>query len=76
MDMLPKRDGNHVPLSPITFLSRAASAYAERTSLVYGSTTFTWKQTYHRCCRVAAALQEMAVSKNDVVRSVSNSFVS
>ncbi|KAK1663338.1 hypothetical protein QYE76_051497 [Lolium multiflorum] len=67
MDSFPKRDGNHVPLSPITFLTRAASAYADRTSLIYGSTTFTWMQTYQRCCRLAAALQEMAVSKNDVV---------
>ncbi|KAK1632708.1 hypothetical protein QYE76_007023 [Lolium multiflorum] len=71
MDMLPKRDGNHVPLSPITFLPRAASSYADRTSLIYGSTTFTWKQTYQRCCRVAAALQEMAVAKNDVVSVLS-----
>jgi acyl-CoA synthetase (AMP-forming)/AMP-acid ligase II len=75
MDMLPKRDGNHVPLSPITFLPRAASAYADRTSLIYGSTTFTWKHTYQRCCRVAAALQEMGVCKNDVVRSLSNPFI-
>jgi acyl-CoA synthetase (AMP-forming)/AMP-acid ligase II len=75
MDSFPKRDGNHVPLSPITFLTRAASAYADRTSLIYGSTTFTWMQTYQRCCRLAAALQEMAVSKNDVVRSMLNSFI-
>uniref|UniRef100_A0A0D9XGL6 4-coumarate--CoA ligase n=1 Tax=Leersia perrieri TaxID=77586 RepID=A0A0D9XGL6_9ORYZ len=71
MDSLPKRDANYVPLSPITFLSRAASVYADRTSVVYGSTTFTWRQTHQRCCRLAAALQSLAVSKNDVVSVLS-----
>ncbi|CAD6240099.1 unnamed protein product [Miscanthus lutarioriparius] len=64
---LPKRDANFVPLSPITFLPRAASAYADRTSIVYGSISFTWRQTYQRCCRLAAAIQQLAVSRNDVV---------
>ncbi|KAI5001408.1 hypothetical protein ZWY2020_026058 [Hordeum vulgare] len=36
--------------------------------LIYGGTTFTWHQTYARCCRLVAALQVLAVSKNDVVR--------
>lgn len=67
MDSLPKRDANYVPLSPITFLHRAASVYADRTSVVYGATSFTWRQTHHRCLRLAAALQSLAVSKNDVV---------
>uniref|UniRef100_A0A0E0EUR9 4-coumarate--CoA ligase n=1 Tax=Oryza meridionalis TaxID=40149 RepID=A0A0E0EUR9_9ORYZ len=67
MDSLPKRDANYVPLSPITFLHRAASVYADHTSVVYGATSFTWRQTHHRCLRLAAALQALAVSKNDVV---------
>ncbi|KAI5001413.1 hypothetical protein ZWY2020_026063 [Hordeum vulgare] len=71
MDNLPKRDGNYVPLSPITFLPRAAAVYADRTSLIYGGTTFTWHQTYARCCRLVAALQVLAVSKNDVVSVLS-----
>ncbi|XP_037418731.1 benzoate--CoA ligase, peroxisomal-like [Triticum dicoccoides] len=67
MENLPKHDGNYVPLSPIMFLPRAAAVYADRTSLIYGGTTFTWRQTYARCCRLAAALRALAVSKNDVV---------
>ncbi|KAG8057710.1 hypothetical protein GUJ93_ZPchr0002g25759 [Zizania palustris] len=67
MDRLPKKDANYVPLSPLTFLPRAASVYADRTSVVYGATSFTWRQTHHRCRRLAAALQALAVSKNDVV---------
>ncbi|KAF7000981.1 hypothetical protein CFC21_073260 [Triticum aestivum] len=67
MDSLPKRDANYVPLSPVTFLPRAAAVYANRTSLVCGGTAFTWRQTHDRCLRLAAALQALAVSRNDVV---------
>uniref|UniRef100_J3N002 4-coumarate--CoA ligase n=1 Tax=Oryza brachyantha TaxID=4533 RepID=J3N002_ORYBR len=67
MDSLPKRDANYVPLSPVTFLTRAANVYADRISVVYGATSFTWRQTHRRCRRLAAALQALAVSKNDVV---------
>lgn len=67
MDSLPKRDGNYVPLSPVTFLPRAAAVYADRTSVICGATSFTWRQTHARCLRLAASLQALAVSKNDVV---------
>ncbi|KAM0837297.1 hypothetical protein ACQ4PT_061743 [Festuca glaucescens] len=67
MDSLPKREANYVPLSPVTFLPRAAAVYADRTSLVCGRTVFTWRQTYDRCLRLSAALQALAVSRNDVV---------
>ena len=67
MDRLPKLDANYVPLSPVTFLPRAAAVYGDRTSVIYGATTFTWRQTHARCLRLAAALQSLAVSRNEVV---------
>ncbi|KAG9132355.1 hypothetical protein Leryth_013028 [Lithospermum erythrorhizon] len=67
MDNLPKCGANYVPLTPLTFLSRAAKVYANRTSIIYGRVRFNWSQTYERCCRVASSLQSMNISKNDVV---------
>lgn len=67
MDKLPKCGANYVPLSPVTFLERAAAVYSDRTSLVYGGTRFTWRQTYDRCRRLAASLRSLNISKNDVV---------
>ncbi|KAK1304796.1 Benzoate--CoA ligase, peroxisomal [Acorus calamus] len=67
MDKLPKCDANYVPLSPLTFLERAASVYADRASVVYRNTCFTWKQTSDRCRRLASVLTSLGVSKNDVV---------
>ncbi|KAK3426489.1 hypothetical protein EUGRSUZ_F02932 [Eucalyptus grandis] len=67
MDDLPKCETNHVPLTPLTFLKRAASAYADRTSVVYESARFTWRQTHERCLRLASSLRSLDVVKNDVV---------
>ncbi|XP_011038309.1 PREDICTED: butyrate--CoA ligase AAE11, peroxisomal-like [Populus euphratica] len=67
MDKLLKCDANYVPLTPITFLKRANAVYANRTSVIYEGTRFTWSQTYERCCRLADSLRSLNVGKNDVV---------
>ncbi|XP_050230466.1 trans-cinnamate:CoA ligase, peroxisomal-like [Mercurialis annua] len=67
MDKLPKCDANYVALTPLTFLKRAASFYAQRTSLIYERTRFTWAQTFHRCSRLASSLRALNIVKNDVV---------
>nr|CAD1835266.1 unnamed protein product [Ananas comosus var. bracteatus] len=67
MDELPKCPANYVPLSPVTFLERAAAVYADRTSIIYGRKRFTWKQTHERCRRLASAIRALNISKNDVV---------
>ncbi|XP_050230024.1 trans-cinnamate:CoA ligase, peroxisomal-like [Mercurialis annua] len=67
MDNLPKCDANYVALSPLSFMKRAASVYANRTSIIYECTRFTWAQTYHRCSRLASSLRALNIVKNDVV---------
>nr|GMC62478.1 butyrate--CoA ligase AAE11, peroxisomal-like [Ipomoea batatas] len=68
MDRLPKCGANYVPLTPLTFLLRASKCYADRPkSVVYGGVSFTWRQTYDRCCRLASSLRALNVVKNDVV---------
>ncbi|KAK9117981.1 hypothetical protein Scep_016074 [Stephania cephalantha] len=67
MDMLPKCPANYTPLTPTTFLKRAALCYASRASLIYNNVQFTWSQTYDRCRRLAYSLQALNIAKNDVV---------
>lgn len=67
MDKLSKCTANFTPLSPITFLQRAAQVYANRTSIIYRSTQFNWAQTFHRCRRLASSLHKLSIAKNDVV---------
>lgn len=68
MDKLLKCEANYAPLTPITFLKRAAAAYSDRTSVIYANTHFTWRQTYDRCCCLASSLRLLLhVSKGDIV---------
>lgn len=67
MDKLSKCRANYVPLSPMSFLERAAAVYADRTSVIYEGTQFTWRQTYDRCRRLASALLSLNIVKNDVI---------
>ncbi|KAH7534010.1 hypothetical protein FEM48_Zijuj04G0192300 [Ziziphus jujuba var. spinosa] len=67
MDLLPKCDSNYAPLTPLTFLKRAASFYANRPSIIYEGTCFTWQETFDRCCRLASSLRSLNIVKNNVV---------
>ncbi|TYI01334.1 hypothetical protein ES332_A11G193200v1 [Gossypium tomentosum] len=67
MDQLGKCEANYVALTPLTFLKRASSVYANRTSIIYENTRFTWRQTYERCCRLASSLLSLNILKNDVI---------
>jgi fatty-acyl-CoA synthase len=64
---LTQNRANHAPLSPLTFLERAAYVYPDRLSVVHTGQSFTWKQTYARCRRLASALTKLGVGKNDTV---------
>ncbi|CAL5368940.1 unnamed protein product [Camellia sinensis] len=67
MERLPKCEANYVPLTPLTFLRRASAVYANRTSIIYAGTQFTWRQTYDRCLRIASSLRSLNIFKNNVV---------
>jgi fatty-acyl-CoA synthase len=64
---LPQNQANHAPLTPLTFLERAAYVYPDRLSVVHTGQRFTWSQTYARCRRLASALARLGVGKNDTV---------
>ena len=55
---LERNAANYVALSPLTFLQRSAFVYPKRISVIHGTKSFTWSQTYERCCRLASALTE------------------
>jgi fatty-acyl-CoA synthase len=64
---LDKNAANYAPLSPLTFIERAASVYPEHCALVYGDTRRSWSETYRRCRRLASALRQHGVSADDTV---------
>src|SRR3546814_13207950 len=58
---------NHVPLSPLSFLPRAAAVYPGRCAVVHGETRYTWAEVYERCRRLASALSKRGIGKGDTV---------
>ncbi|KDP43743.1 hypothetical protein JCGZ_22370 [Jatropha curcas] len=64
---LVRCSANFVPLSPISFLERAAKVYRDRKSVVYGSVVYTWNETYKRCLSLASTLTRLGISRGDVV---------
>ncbi|XP_061373080.1 isovalerate--CoA ligase AAE2-like [Gastrolobium bilobum] len=71
MEGLLRCSANFVPLSPVSFLDRAAKVCRDRTSLVYGSLKYNWGETHQRCLKLASALTQMGISRGDVVATLS-----
>lgn len=61
IDDLQKNAANYMALTPLWFLDRAATVHPTRTSVVHGSTRYTWLQTYQRCRRLASALSKRSI---------------
>ena len=66
-DDLDKRPANYQPLSPLSFLARAAAVHPERPAVVHGSRRFTYAEFYARSRRLASALAARGVGVGDTV---------
>ncbi len=64
---LDKNPANHVALSPLGFLERAAAVYPKRLSVVHGKTRHSWAETHARCRRLCSALKRRGIRKGDTV---------
>jgi fatty-acyl-CoA synthase len=64
---LGKNPANYVPLTPLSFLPRAAHVFPRRIAIVHGQIRQTWAQTYIRCRRLASALRRHGIKRGDTV---------
>ena len=64
---LPRNEANFAPISPLSFIERTAEVYPDRLAIVHGDLRQTWAQTYARTRRLASALQNAGIGKNDTV---------
>ena len=62
---------NHVPLSPVSFLARAAAAQGEAVAIVDGARRITYAELHARCRRLAAALAAWGIGRLDTVAILS-----
>jgi fatty-acyl-CoA synthase len=64
---LDRSSANYVPLTPVSFLSRAASAFANKTAVIDGERRYTYAELHERCVRLASALAGLGVKRLDTV---------
>jgi hypothetical protein len=67
---LDQNPANFVPLTPLTFIERAASVYPHYTAVVHGPVRRDWAETYARCRRLASALQRRGIGLGDTVAAM------
>ncbi|CCA92167.1 acyl-CoA synthetase [Novosphingobium sp. PP1Y] len=58
---------NFTPLTPLSFLPRAAKIFPEKIALVHGTLRQSWCETHARCVRLGSALRARGVNRGDVV---------
>ena len=64
---LDRGPANHVPLSPVSFLTRSARIYPNRVAVIHGERRFTYAQFLERARRLASALARAGVGQGDTV---------
>jgi fatty-acyl-CoA synthase len=67
---LDKNPANFQPLTPLTFLERAAAVHPDRTAIVHGSLRRTYRDFYARSRRLASALAKRGIGRGDTVSAM------
>jgi fatty-acyl-CoA synthase len=64
---LDRNPANHQPLSPLSFVKRAAEVYPEKVAVVHGPLRRTYAELYTRCRKLASALSERGIGLGQTV---------
>ncbi|MDW6021913.1 acyl-CoA synthetase [Mesorhizobium sp. BAC0120] len=64
---LDKNAANYQPLTPITFLERAAKVFPDHLAIVHGSNRVSYREFWQRSLRLGSALAQKGIGKGDTV---------
>jgi fatty-acyl-CoA synthase len=67
---LNRNPANFQPLTPLTFLARAAAVYPDHPAIIHGARSFTYRDFYARTRRLASALARRGIKRGDTVAAV------
>ncbi len=67
---LPRNAANFQPLTPLSFLARAAEVYPDQIAIVHGARSWTYAEFYARARRLASALVKRGIKRGDTVAAV------
>jgi fatty-acyl-CoA synthase len=64
---LGSNEANFAPLTPVSFLKRAAEIHPNRCAVIHGARRYNYRELYQRARRLACALQQAGVRAGDTV---------
>ena len=64
---LDRTPANHQPLTPLTFLERAATVFPEHTAIIHGPLRRSYASFYARARKLASALANKGIGRGDTV---------
>ena len=64
---LGRKAANFQPLTPLSFLARAAEVYPDRTAIIHGGLFRNYREFYTRAKKLASALSRRGVKRGDTV---------
>jgi fatty-acyl-CoA synthase len=64
---LGKSPANYQPLTPLSFLARAAAVWPSRCAIIHGQSRTDYAVFYSRCRRLASALERAGVKRGETV---------
>src|SRR5690348_14739519 len=67
---LDRNPANFQPLTPLSFLARAAAVYPDHPAVVHGARSLTYREFYARTKRLASALTRRGIKRGDTVAVV------
>src|ERR1700745_711817 len=71
---LDRHPANYIPLSPVSFLTRAASAFAAKLAVIDGERRYTYAQLLDRSVRLASGLAQLGVKRLDTVSIIASNI--
>ncbi|UOA27866.1 acyl-CoA synthetase [Pseudosulfitobacter sp. DSM 107133] len=67
---LDRNPANHQPLTPLTFLERAASVFPDHTAIIHGPMRRSYAGFYARSRQLASALAQRGIGRGDTVSAL------
>jgi fatty-acyl-CoA synthase len=67
---LDRNAANFQPLTPLSFLARAAEIYPDQTAIIHGARSWTYAEFYARAKKLASALIKRGIKRGDTVAAV------
>ena len=67
---LDRNAANFQPLTPLTFLARAAEVYPDATAIIHGARSWKYREFHARAKKLASALARRGIKRGDTVSAM------